>query len=429
MLSFSLASRRHRLRIAVIAAAALVACFGYVGQAGAADYILFNGFVFDTDGVTPADAMVVVHYPAYPEGIATDTYMDGTFMPYGYYLINGTRSGGMATIYAYTYNLNADHSYMDRKSQEVVINLDEIASDSHVMRNLTLQALPHEPEPVVTFRGRITRSGREAAFAHVFVAYGSYLYDRTASDPGYYDFQLSYVNRPAEMWVTCDGYESPHWTTATSAGGTVYHDWDLPLPPPISSPPPPVSPTPRPCPTPSPVPVKPYITYTGRVCVDGVPVKDAGVFCTYSGQTTGVVTNDTGSYLITMANGGGQATLWASYFGITSAQYPVFPAHGSIVNHSFDIGTGSQSTPAPSPTANAPAATVAPGASAVTVTPSPLPAVSAMPPAAPGDRDWPLAGWNIDLPGFLMGAAIVAGSIIAVLLVLYCLAVLIVTRL
>lgn len=428
MLSSGHDARRNGLRVAIILSVLLASWAGCSGLSCAEEYLIFDGFVFDTDGVTPVEAMVIAYYPAYPQGIATETYMDGTWQPYGYYMINGARSGGTATIYAYTYNMNADHAYMDRKSQEVVVDLDGYANGSHVTRNLTLQALPHEPDPVVTFKGRITRSGREAAFAHVYVSYGSYLYDRTAGSLGFYDFQLAYVDRPAEMWVTCDGYESPHWTTTTTPGGTVNFDWDVPLPAPTSTPPPYQTPTPRPCPTPT---VKPYIVYTGIVYCGGVPVKDAGVFCTYGEDTTGVATNATGGYQITMPNRGGLATIKASYFGTSAEDYRIFPEFGSVVRHDFYVTTTHPATATPAPPAGTatPSATIAAGSGTASVTPWPTQKVSATPAAAQGINGPPLVRWNIDFWGLLKAAALVAGALIAVLLVLYCLAILVVTKL
>lgn len=320
MLSSGRNSRRNWLRIVIMTSAFLAIALGIMGQACANEWIIFDGFVYDTDGVTPVKAMVIAYYPAYPSGIVTGTFMDG-YWPYGYYILNGTRSGGIATIYAYTYS--DDHSYMNRKSQEVVVDLDGIASGSHVTRNLTLQALPHVPTPTAT---------------------------------------------------------------------------------------------------PTPVPVKPCITYTGHVYCDGVPVKDAGVFCTYGGDTTGAATNETGCYQFTTPNRGGLATIKASYFGTAAVDYPVVPEYGSIVSHNFYINTSPQDNPVPAQTIKneTAAATPVPGNIVATVTPSPKPTLSVTPRMTPG---------NIDLSGLLKTAAIVAGGVIVVLLVLYCLAILIVTKL
>lgn len=147
MLSSGRESRRSWLRIAIMASAFIAMALCIIGQASAEESIFFDGFVYDTDGVTPVTAIVIVYYPAYPSGIATQTFMDG-YWPYGYYIIKGTRSGGIATMYAYTYS--ADHSRMDRKSPEAVFSLDSVSNGSYLTRNLTLQALSPTPVPTMT---------------------------------------------------------------------------------------------------------------------------------------------------------------------------------------------------------------------------------------------------------------------------------------
>ncbi len=129
-----------------------------IPQASAAD-ITFDGIVYDTDGITPVKAIVIVYYPTHLSGIATSTSLDG-YWPYGYYLIPTDWCAGTATIYAYTFTDDTGHPYMDRKSQEVVINLNDVALGSYVTQNFTLHTLPHEPDPVVTFQGHITQSGQ-----------------------------------------------------------------------------------------------------------------------------------------------------------------------------------------------------------------------------------------------------------------------------
>lgn len=147
MLSSGCESRRSWLRIAIMASAFIAMALCIIGQASAEESIFFDGFVYDTDGVTPVKAIVIVYYPAYPSGIATQTFMDG-YWPYGYYIIKGTRSGGIATMYAYTYSV--DHSRMDRKSPEAVFSLDSVSNGSYLTRNLTLQALPPTPAVYAT---------------------------------------------------------------------------------------------------------------------------------------------------------------------------------------------------------------------------------------------------------------------------------------
>jgi hypothetical protein len=418
MLLSGLTSRRSWLRALIIVSAIFAMTVFLIPQASAEDTIFYDGFVYDTDGVTPVKAMVIVYDSAYPSGICTSTFMDG-YWPYGYYLIKAEKGTGDARRYAYTYNTgDPDHSYMDRKSQEVVDNLDGLANGSYVTRNLILQALPHEPDPTVTFRGHITRSGMGVAYAQVFVSYGSNVRGTTADSQGYYNFQLSYLNRQAEMWASYQGYESPHWSTATTPGGVVEHDWVLPSP---SSTP---TPTPSPTPAPTPVPINTDLTFTGHVYNENVPVKDASFYCSYGGFLIRNDTNGSGYYRVYSIYRSGTATLWVTYNGNKSENYMITLAPGLVVNHDFYFNN--KSTPVKN---DSPAATSAPGNGTASVTTGPTLAVSASPQATPDTRDLPHIGTSIDMFKLLKDAGIIVGAIIVVLLVLYCLAILLVTRL